>query len=59
MEERDCKNCAHYKTVYAEYLHKYVKSCEVWQCKFEQIREDICTTTESIIKPTIKLTEKR
>ena len=56
---RDCTNCSHYKTEYTPYLHEYIKSCEVWQCKFEQIREDICTTTESIIKPTIKPIESR
>lgn len=36
MEERDCTNCSHYKTVYAPYLHKYIKSCEAWECKFER-----------------------
>lgn len=33
---RDCTDCSHYKTVYAEYLHEHIKSCEVWECEFER-----------------------
>lgn len=44
---RDCTNCSHYKTVYAEYLHEYVKSCEVWSCNFERIEDDKCNNAGS------------
>lgn len=37
---RDCEHCIHSKTVYAEHIHAYVKSCEAWDCEFERKNDE-------------------